>query len=90
MKMNYREAIQRRRVAIELFKETIEVVEKGEHNELTRLDMIYNRGYPTKENLQDAINNCENEILEYTENIYEDQFNHIIDERIKMRRLNDE
>ena len=88
--MNYREAIQRRKVAIELFKETIEVVEKGEHNELTRLDMMYDRGYPSIDNLQDAINNCENEILIYREKVYEEQFQSIIDERIKMRRLDDE
>lgn len=87
-KMNYREAIERRKVAIELFRETIEVVKTNSHNELTRLDMMYDRGYPSIDNLQDAINKCENEILIYTENIYEEQFNHIIDERIKLRILN--
>lgn len=85
--MNYREAIERRKVAIELFRETIEVVKTNSHNELTRLDMRYDRGYPSIDNLQDAINNCENEILIYTDRVYEEQFQSIIDERIKIRRL---
>ncbi len=85
--MNYREAIERRKVAIELFRETIEVVKTNSHNELTRLDMRYDRGYPSIDNLQDAINNCENEILIYTDKVYEEQFQSIIDERIKIRRL---
>lgn len=88
--MNHREAIQRKKIAIELFEETIEIVKKNGYNELTLLDMRYNRGYPTVESLEEAIKVCEEEIKEYTEIIYEEQFQSLIDERIKMRRLNDE
>lgn len=83
----FTEAIQRRKVAIELFKETIEIVKKNEYNELTLLDMRYSRGYPTVENLEEAIKNCNEEIKEYTEIIYEEQFQSLIDERIIRNRL---
>ena len=87
MDINYREAIQRRKVAIELFKETIDAVKKNEHNELTLLDMRFNRGYPTVENLEEAIEVCEEEIKGYTEMIYEEQFHSLIDKRINKNWL---
>ena len=85
--MNYQEAINRRRVAIELFEETIEIVKKDGYNELILLDIRYGRGYPTIENLEEAIKNCNEEIQEYREMLHNKQFQTLIDERISKNRL---
>lgn len=87
MKVDYREEIQRKKAAIELYKETIEVVKKNEHNELTLLDVKYGRGYPTIERLEKIIELFEEKIIEYREMLYYEQFQSLIDERIIRNRL---
>lgn len=87
MNINYREEIQRKKAAIELYKETIEVVKKNEHNELTLLDVEYGRGYPTIERLEKIIELFEEKIIEYRGMLYYEQFQSLIDERLKKNQF---